>query len=82
MLAREWSLEVTGEIKAVPDGKRAPGGHELIVDWLRVVGSAPGGLEAWATKVPEVSAVQDAANCLANDFRSGKQRWQKCHPLG
>ena len=54
-LTLESSIEVVGELKEVMEGKTAPGGHELVVDWWRVVGAAPGGDEAFGNKLNEKS---------------------------
>uniref|UniRef100_UPI00358FA314 asparagine--tRNA ligase, cytoplasmic n=1 Tax=Myxine glutinosa TaxID=7769 RepID=UPI00358FA314 len=43
LLATESSITVYGTITPVPDGKTAPGGHELICDYWEVVGFAPAG---------------------------------------
>lgn len=40
-----------GTVKALPEGKNAPGGHELSADYWRVIGKAPGGEEAFTNKV-------------------------------
>jgi asparaginyl-tRNA synthetase len=45
-LTLETTITLHGEIKEVPAGAHAPGGHELIVDYYTVVGKAPGGDEA------------------------------------
>jgi asparaginyl-tRNA synthetase len=38
----------------VPEGKSAPGGHELTVDYWRVIGAAPGGEESFTNRFNEV----------------------------
>lgn len=43
VLATESSIQVFGTLKAVPEGKNAPGGHELIVDYWTLIGLAPAG---------------------------------------
>ncbi|GMM52839.1 asparagine--tRNA ligase [Starmerella bacillaris] len=52
-LTLESTIEVKGEIKKLPDGKTAPGGHELIADFYRVYGLAPSGEEAFSNRVQE-----------------------------
>nr|CAG4646116.1 EOG090X030S [Macrothrix elegans] len=42
-LSTESSVQLFGTLKAVPEGKSAPGGHELSVDFWKLVGSAPAG---------------------------------------
>lgn len=54
-LVTEATVECVGTLQAVKEGKSAPGGHELIVDWWRTVGKAPRGEEAFATLFNEVS---------------------------
>ncbi|TDL18010.1 asparaginyl-tRNA synthetase [Rickenella mellea] len=54
-LTLESSVELTGTLQAVPDGKTAPGGHELIVDYWKVHGAAPGGEEAFSNRMNEQS---------------------------
>ncbi|XP_057365804.1 asparagine--tRNA ligase, cytoplasmic-like [Daphnia carinata] len=46
-LSTESSVQLFGTLKLVPEGKSAPGGHELNVDYWKLIGSAPpGGAEA------------------------------------
>lgn len=46
-------MELVGTLQAVPDGKTAPGGHELIVDFWRLLGGSPGGDDTFSTTVNE-----------------------------
>ncbi|XP_055919075.1 asparagine--tRNA ligase, cytoplasmic [Eupeodes corollae] len=43
VLTTESSVQLFGTLKAVPEGKTAPGGHELLVDYWELVGLAPAG---------------------------------------
>lgn len=54
-LTLESSIQITGTISALPEGKTAPDNHELAVDYWSVVGKAPGGEEAFLNKVSKVS---------------------------
>nr|QBH73679.1 aspartyl-tRNA synthetase [Nicoletia phytophila] len=42
-LSTESSVMLCGTLKTVPEGKMAPGGHELQVDYWEVIGQAPPG---------------------------------------
>lgn len=54
-LVTECSIEVVGTLKEVPEGKKAPGGHELVADWWRLLGKAPSGEQAYASLFNDVS---------------------------
>jgi asparaginyl-tRNA synthetase len=50
-LTLESTISVYGTIKALPEGKHAPDGHELQCDYWEVIGKAPGGDEAIGNKI-------------------------------
>lgn len=54
-LTLESTIQLTGKISALPEGKTAPDGHELQADWWAVVGKAPGDAEAFSNKLAEDS---------------------------
>ncbi|KAF8637555.1 hypothetical protein AX17_002741 [Amanita inopinata Kibby_2008] len=54
-LTLESSVELVGNLQPVPEGKTAPGGHELVVDYWRVLGSAPGAEDAFTNRLNEKS---------------------------
>ncbi|KAF9523843.1 hypothetical protein CPB83DRAFT_862187 [Crepidotus variabilis] len=54
-LTLESSVELVGVLQEPPEGKTAPGGHELVVDYWRVIGAAPGADEAFSNKLNENS---------------------------
>lgn len=54
-LTLESTLTVKGVIKKLPDGKSAPGGVELVVDYYEIVGLAPSGDDAFTNKVQETA---------------------------
>ncbi|KDR75494.1 hypothetical protein GALMADRAFT_247937 [Galerina marginata CBS 339.88] len=54
-LTLESSVELVGTLTEVPEGKTAPGGHELVVDYWQVVGAAPGEDEAFTNRLNEKS---------------------------
>ncbi|EAU91868.1 asparaginyl-tRNA synthetase [Coprinopsis cinerea okayama7 len=54
-LTLESSVELVGSLQQVPEGKTAPGGHELIVDYWKALGPAPGGDDAFTNRLNEKS---------------------------
>ncbi|KIK13861.1 hypothetical protein PISMIDRAFT_371111 [Pisolithus microcarpus 441] len=52
-LQLEAAVELTGTLKVVPEGQTAPGGHELVVDYWKVLGPSPGGDDAFTNKLNE-----------------------------
>jgi hypothetical protein len=53
-LTLESTVELVGTLRPTPEGKTAPGGHELIVDFWRTIGAAPGGDDAFTNRLNEV----------------------------
>ncbi|KAJ8517509.1 hypothetical protein ONZ45_g5327 [Pleurotus djamor] len=54
-LTLESTVELVGTLKKLPEGKTAPGGHELIVDYWQVLGAAPGADDAFSNRLNEKS---------------------------
>ncbi|KIP09005.1 hypothetical protein PHLGIDRAFT_103447 [Phlebiopsis gigantea 11061_1 CR5-6] len=54
-LTLESTVLLVGTLQPVPEGKTAPGGHELVVDFWKVLGGAPGGDEAFTNRLNEKS---------------------------
>ena len=54
-LTVESTVEVVGTVEKVKEGQTAPGGVEVVVDWWKILGKAPGGLDAFEGRLREVS---------------------------
>lgn len=54
-LTVETTVEVKGTVEKVKEGQTAPGGVELVVDWWKILGKAPGGHDAFEGRLREVS---------------------------
>ncbi|KAJ7099493.1 asparaginyl-tRNA synthetase [Mycena belliarum] len=54
-LSLESSVELVGTLQPVPEGKTAPGGHELVVDFWRLIGGSPSGDDAYSNQLNEQS---------------------------
>ncbi|GAA5813818.1 Putative asparagine--tRNA ligase, cytoplasmic [Mucor flavus] len=50
-LTIESTVTIWGVINELPEGKTAPGNHELVADYWEIVGKAPGGDDAFSNKV-------------------------------
>lgn len=75
-LTLESSVELVGTLQELPEGKTAPGGHELSVDYWRTLGAAPGGDDAFTNKLNEVCPVTP---CLSSSTFIAKSS-QKSDP--
>ncbi|KAG8812919.1 hypothetical protein FRC18_002749 [Serendipita sp. 400] len=53
LLTNEATVEVFGSLQAVPEGKSAPGGHEVIADYWKVIGHAPQGEDSYLSRFNE-----------------------------
>ncbi|KAJ3205926.1 hypothetical protein HDU82_004876 [Entophlyctis luteolus] len=54
-LTRESTVRIFGVLNEVPAGKKAPGGHELSVDFWEVIGKAPSGEQNFENQFNEES---------------------------
>lgn len=61
-LTTESTIQLTGKIVELPEGKSAPDGHELQVDWWAIVGKAPGDSEAFNNQISEESGPDTLAD--------------------
>ena len=58
-------MQITGIIQELPEGKTAPGGHELVADWWTLLGASPSGDDAFTNKL---NAVRDLFVSTNNKF--------------
>ena len=64
-LQTEATVRLYGTLKLVPEGKSAPGGHELQVDyWEMVAGSPPGGVDHVLNKECHVDIQMDQRHLM------------------
>jgi len=79
LLTTEYTVTLYGTVNSVPEGKQAPGGHELCVDFWEVVGAAPpGGLDNAINKNSHVDVRFDNRHLvLRNDVGSAGQGEQR-----
>ncbi|KAI8841316.1 hypothetical protein BC829DRAFT_492526 [Chytridium lagenaria] len=55
-LTRESTIKVYGLLEALPPGKTAPGGHELVVDYWEMIGKAPAGEDSFENQFNDESS--------------------------
>lgn len=73
VLSTESSVAVYGVIKALPDGKSAPGGHELQVDYWELVGLAPpGGAETILNEEAHIDVQLDNRHIMIRGENTSK----------
>jgi asparaginyl-tRNA synthetase len=64
-LATESSVCVYGVIRALPDGKSAPDGHEMAVDFWELIGTSPsGGIDNLINEDSKVDVMLDNRHVL------------------
>lgn len=77
-LATEASVTIIGTLQEVPEGKTAAGGHELVADYWKLLGAAPGGDDAFTNKLNAVSISQITPEyrilCRGTDCKHGCPR--------
>jgi hypothetical protein len=56
-LTTESTVEIVGKVEKVKDGQTAPGGVEIIVDYWKIIGLAPGGKEAFESIIQPVCLI-------------------------
>lgn len=54
----ESSVAIYGKLSPIPEGKVAPDGHELIVDYWKIIHAAPTGYEAFETRLNKEAGVE------------------------
>ncbi|XP_053207711.1 asparagine--tRNA ligase, cytoplasmic-like [Panonychus citri] len=65
ILQTEASVTVYGTLKEVPDGKAAPGGHELVCDyWLLITNAPAGGIDHVFNAESSVSVQMDQRHLM------------------
>jgi hypothetical protein len=73
-LTLESTVELIGTLQVVPNGKTAPGGHELIVDYWRVLGAAPGAEDAFTNRLNEVGHICIVLSGIGTDTSAAESR--------
>lgn len=54
-MANEATIEIVGKLQAVPETQSAPGGHEVVADYWKVLGHAPLGENSYLTRFNQES---------------------------
>lgn len=68
-------IKVYGTLKKVPEGKTAPGGHELVADYWELIGLAPpGGADALLNEESHPDVQLDNRHILIRGENASKVR--------
>jgi hypothetical protein len=72
-LTTESTVEIVGKVEKVKDGQTAPGGVEIIVDYWKIIGLAPGGKEAFESIIQPVCPIT-STRFMADEGRTWTTR--------
>lgn len=77
-LTTESTVEIVGKVEKVKEGQTAPEGVEVIVDYWKIIGLAPGGKEAFESIIQPVSLPPFMARLTIKLTRIGHGQLATC----